>query len=90
MTGADIGKFSIDQFIDHRHDLLDMVRGQRYDVCRNNAEGLNILKIGFGIAGGEVLNTFPALGGGGIDLIVYVCDVADIGNARISATQQAS
>ena len=79
---------AVDQPFDDGDHLGDVRGGARLHVGRQGAECGHVgVEIGRG-AGGDGGDRLAGFGGAGVDLVVHVGDVADIGDARIEPAQQ--
>ena len=89
MSFGCVGMSAIDQALDHRNDLRQMLGDSRLVVGRRHAQGLKILVVSGGIAVADHSDRDTFTLGGGIDLVVDVGDVADVDHALVPMPQQA-
>ncbi len=83
-VGVAAGDQPFDQH-DHRRDVAGCAR---FHIGRQDAECRHVRLVLGGGACRDGGNRLAGLGGAGVDLVVHVGDVADIGDARIEPPQQ--
>ena len=85
---GDIGMIQFDQLLDHLHHLRNVFGRPRFRIGRQGVERTHIFLEGL-IRAFRQLTDGDAFGLGGVDdLVVYVGDVADIGDAREEPLQE--
>ena len=79
-----------DQALVDLNHFGDVLGGARLDVGGEAAEGCHVLVIPGGGAGGDLFDGLAECRGAGVDLVLDVGDVADIGNPRVKPAEQAN
>ncbi len=88
MTFGHIGMTFVYQSGDHVDHLFQMMRGVRLDIGSQHAQRTHVLMIGMRMPGRDVGDIFSGLLCRGIDLVVDIGDVADVGHV-VTGPQQA-
>ena len=89
MAFRGVGMAGCDQPLDDHDHLGDVGGGARFLVRRQGAEGGHVGVEVVGGAFGDGADRFAEFAGAGVDLVLHVRDVADVGHAWVQSSQQA-
>ncbi len=82
-----VGMAPLDQNLDHRDHLFDMLGGAGFDSGRCNAERSHVLVKDLRETGGDDLDRRTGFPGRSVDLVIEIRDVARIYHVRITPFQ---